>query len=417
MSTPSLQMTPTAYKEGKLYSVLPTSGVGDFTVSRNSKATRVNQDGFIEEVDENVPRLDYTDGGCPLLLTEPQSTNFITDSEDISDSAWSKVNCSVLQNQIVSPDGNINADKILETAVDSQHRLDISTTISSGVATFSLYAKAAERDSILMRIDQTVSFFDLTNGLTSSQGTTESFIKNVGNGWYRCTAIKPISNANEICRINITESYEVFNDYVGDPTKGVYIWGAQLEELSYATSYIKTEGSTVTRLGDVVTDAGDASTFNSSEGVLYAEIEALTELNSSSSSISIGDGSYFGNSLIIQYRALLNTITFKTFSSSVSTLDNFVIDIDELNKVALKYKANDCAFFINGVKVGINTSFAGFSALDRLNFDRGDGGEKFFSKTKELKVFNEALSDSSLVDTTGFSSFIDMAQQFNYELI
>ena len=81
MANPSLAMIPSGYKAGTLYSVLPTDGISDFTVDRNSIATRVNEQGLIEEVAVNVPRLDYSDGGCPVLLTEPQSTNLYLNSQ------------------------------------------------------------------------------------------------------------------------------------------------------------------------------------------------------------------------------------------------------------------------------------------------------------------------------------------------
>ena len=55
----------------------------------------------------------------------------------------------------------------------------------------------------------------------------------------------------------------------------IYIWGAQFEKLSYPTSYIPTNGSTVTRDAETCTGAGEAADFNSEEGVLYAEIAAL----------------------------------------------------------------------------------------------------------------------------------------------
>ena len=80
MATPKLALIPTGYKAGKLYSVLPESGVGDFTVVRATEATRVNEAGLIETMGANVPRLDYSGGGCPVLLTEPQRTNYIVES-------------------------------------------------------------------------------------------------------------------------------------------------------------------------------------------------------------------------------------------------------------------------------------------------------------------------------------------------
>ena len=74
MAIPTIAMIPSSFKAGKLGSVLPLNGDGDFTFTRASSATRVNQSGLIEEVAANVPRLDYTGGGCPSLLLEPQQT-------------------------------------------------------------------------------------------------------------------------------------------------------------------------------------------------------------------------------------------------------------------------------------------------------------------------------------------------------
>jgi hypothetical protein len=81
----------------------------------------------------------------------------------------------------------------------------------------------------------------------------------------------------------------VHYSYSGDGTSGVYIFGAQLEEGSYPTSYIQSEaGGTVSRVADAVTGAGDATLFSSvnSSGVLYAEIAALSDDGTSSKNIN-----------------------------------------------------------------------------------------------------------------------------------
>jgi hypothetical protein len=80
MATPSLLLIPDRYKSGVLYSQLPESGAGDLTFTRASGATRVNASGLIESVASGVPRLDYTGGGCPSLLLEPQRTNLFLNS-------------------------------------------------------------------------------------------------------------------------------------------------------------------------------------------------------------------------------------------------------------------------------------------------------------------------------------------------
>ena len=66
MAIPSLALIPTGFKDGKLYSVLPESGVGDFDVVRGSGATRVNKDGLVVDVrnlsGELVTNGDFSNG-------------------------------------------------------------------------------------------------------------------------------------------------------------------------------------------------------------------------------------------------------------------------------------------------------------------------------------------------------------------
>ena len=73
-----------------LYSQLPINGDGDLTFARTTIANRVNEQGVIEEMAVNVPRLDYSDGGCPVLLLEPSSTNLWVGSEvGVTDATYS----------------------------------------------------------------------------------------------------------------------------------------------------------------------------------------------------------------------------------------------------------------------------------------------------------------------------------------
>jgi hypothetical protein len=91
MATPSLAMIPSGYKASKLYSVLPSDGTGDFTVARAGLRHRINSDLKLELIDANVPALNYDAiGGCPVLNTEPQTTNLITYPITFSDDYWTK---------------------------------------------------------------------------------------------------------------------------------------------------------------------------------------------------------------------------------------------------------------------------------------------------------------------------------------
>ncbi len=197
MATPSLAMIPSGFKAGKLYSVLPESGVGDFTFARASAATRVNEDGLIETMGNNVPRLDYTDGGCPNFLLEPQSTNLITYSEDFSDSSWDVFRGSVTSNATTSPDGTLNASRYQEDSQTGSHLFRRqSLSITNGLSyTGSIFAKKGELTSVVLQSNSSSRWvasatFDLENGVvTSGNGV----IADYGNGWYRCFPNRPRS--------------------------------------------------------------------------------------------------------------------------------------------------------------------------------------------------------------------------------
>ena len=81
MSTPSIALIPSGYKSGKLYSQLPINGDGDLDFARTTIANRVKEQGVNEEIAVNVPRLDYSEGGCPVLLLEPSRKNLFLNSE------------------------------------------------------------------------------------------------------------------------------------------------------------------------------------------------------------------------------------------------------------------------------------------------------------------------------------------------
>ena len=288
MATPSLAMIPSGYKASKVYSVLPESGVGDFDFTRATTATRVNSNGLIEEMAINVPRLNYPliDGvvnGCPSLLLEPQRTNLITYSEDFSQGYWTKNGASVTSG-FLSPDGTANAFKLVEDSANSEHFIQAQNiSIVSDKYSFTMFAKASEITKLRVRganyfTNIAGADFDLTSKTATNLSTgIDAKIVEMGNGWFKCT-FTSLDNgfvgSNGHFRVYLLDDTGS-TSYTGDGTSGVYIWGAMLEQGSYPTSYIPTNGSSVTRNAETCNGAGDAATFNDSEGVLMAEISAL----------------------------------------------------------------------------------------------------------------------------------------------
>ena len=432
MAKPKLCLIPAA-QGSKLFSVLPSSGVGDFDFSRSGKATRINSQGLIEEVSNGQSRLNYPmiDGkvvGCPHHILEPQRTNIVNYSEDFSNSYWTKSNTLITSNSVISPDGTLNADKFVEDFSNTAHRLFANqiAVVSGSSYTFSLFAKYKNRQYLQLTFNGTqfnstqFATFDLINGVVSGFSSSVANIEKYKNGWYRLIFTATATVTSNTSAYIITSNVPNLRDpsYQGDGSS-VYIYGAQLEEGSYATSYIPTNGSSVTRNAETCNGAGDSATFNDSEGVLMVEASALAK-DGTNRYISISDGSD-ANRLYLRYRASNNVFSGGiVVNNSLQVLFDTTDDnILNFSKFLLKYKENDFEFWLNGFKLLVDTSGSTFpnGTLNQLRFDTGGTGVPFYGKTKQIQYYNSALTDSELEQLTSWTSFSDMAQGQQYSII
>ena len=399
---PTLALIPSAYKTGKVYSVLPADGVGDFDFGRSGQATRVNKDGLIETVGGNTPRLNYPmiDGvvsGCPSLLLEPQRTNLLQYSEDFSNAAWIKSNATIISNSIISPNGSLNADELQVTSSGGNIYDNVS---GSGDGVFSVFAKYKDVQYIRLRSTNSYAFFDIKNGvLGGTISTIDTKIEKYPNGWYKCSVIG--NNTNSLAQIFVS------SDGVNTGLGNVYLWGADFQEGSYATSYIPTSGSIGTRDADACNGAGNEQVFNDSEGTFFVNFAADFNIYNSGLAdrgISINDGTNSNSVKIFQATSLDNKMAYDLDTSlganQVFNTSTQFTDITDFNKVAFTYKQNEFKIFLNGVQQGstdTNGSVFSNGTLKGISFDYGQEGNKpFFGRVKEVKYFNSALTDAEL---------------------
>ena len=390
----------------------------DFTFTRNDAGTRVNASGNIESVGVDLPRIDYL-GGSGSWLLEPEATNTATYSNDfsqgtifISSSDASTTNGVIITaNATTSPEGLTNASKIqIGTTNSGFNRLRYASVnmVSGNINTLSIFAKKGSGvDWFGIFADGfdvgTRAWFDLENGVVgnASNGVLDSKIEDYGNGWYRCSmSFTTVNDTNGVVSFVIT-NINGGTSYSGDLTDHHFIYGLQAESHAtreYATSYIPTSEGTGTRAADSATDAGSSDLISSTEGVLYAEISALTnELDGTYKVITLNNG------IVDEYVLLgftdINNIYASVGGTFISSLTP--TDITDFHKVAIKYEDNNTKLFINGVQVGTtNTTATVPSGLDRLNFDSGLGGSPFQGNVKCVAVFKEALTDAELTCLT-----------------
>jgi len=365
----------------------------------------------VKEITGDRARLNYEiEGGLvntkPSLLLEPQSTNLVTYSEDFSQSYWVKSGASVTSG-FVSPDGTNNAYKLVEDSANSRHFIN-STEFSTPdtVYSSSVFVKPNGRNKIALRENaQTGNYasFNLSNGTLIATNGVSASIESMFNGWYRInyqiTSGASIILGFELLSDSYTSGDPYSNPYQGDGLSGIYIFGAQVESQTYATSYIPTNGSTQTRAAETCNGAGTSSILPSEEGILYAEIEALAN-DGTLRLITLGDNSS-SNAVSIQL-ANPNQITLYVNSGGVNQCA-IVASVTTLayNKCAIRYKQNNFSAYVNGTKVGVDTSGSTFAsgALNRINFDIGySSTSAFYGKIRDIRVYNTKEMTDSEVD-------------------
>ena len=415
----SLIMTPSGAKATKLYSHKPHNGNGDFTHDRNAgTATRVNKDGYIEAVAADVPRLDYPliDGvvqDCPALLLEPAATNLIQYSEDLTQ--WStNEDVTITSNNIISPDGTLNADKFEFTA-DGHIRANNSQLTFVNDYAFSIFIKKGNSRYVTLAARFFTSplaiGFDLDTETSQSGGIIEKY----PNDWYRLSITNNVTGDADRTGVFYVYLPYTLGSKISVSGNYAYAWGAQVVEGSYPTSYIPNDGTTatVTRNADVCNSAGTSAEFNDSEGVLYAEIAALAN-DGGNRQISISNG---GTTERIYFGFRTNSNEFILSSKDSSYVIDTVSDVTNFNKYAFKYKSSSFKAFINGFDYDL-TLDGGLlpTGLDTLNFDNGAGNNDFYGKTKEIATFKEALTDSELEQLTSWDSFTEMATSQEYSI-
>ena len=378
VTTENIQLTPNAVKKDVLYALEvgnPITGTAaDFDYARASTATKVNVNGLVTTVSNDVPRVDYSVNESGELLLEPSSTNDFTRSNEFDNAAWFKSGATITANAGISPDGTNNAFR-LEMSASSNNLYQL-PSLSANTHTLSVWVKNNGAGD---------NYFRLRIG----NNTSGNFLAT--DNWVRYTYTAPPSGGTV---------FGIRGSTVAN--RDLLIYGAQIEELDYATSYIPTTTAAVTRSAEMVSGSGNTTLINSQEGVLYIEAAALYD-DVTDRHISLSDGTT-SNQIVIGYDAYSNRIEASLFNTGAEDVKLSYVITDEtaLSKIAFKWAETDFALWIDGTEVGTNTSSSvdGADTYTELQLADGDGTNPFIGRLRELKVFTTALSDTELTALT-----------------
>jgi hypothetical protein len=248
-AAPSLLIVPYRSKTGKLYSQIPTSGAGDFTVTRDTTARRFNSAGLIASVASGIPRLDYyTSGGtagCPALLVEPAATNLVLHSRDLTNAVWSGTNVTRVKNAVGADGVASGATTLTATAASGTVLQALSHASQSRV--FSAYVRRVTGTGAIQ--------------MTTNNGTTWTTV--TISSLYTQVACAAQTVASGTIGFRMAVSGDVIEV---DFTQG--------EVGPVATSPIVNAAASGSRSADVISVSGAVSgSIGQTEGTIYVEFE------------------------------------------------------------------------------------------------------------------------------------------------
>jgi len=403
-----LLLIPSAYKSGKVYSVYPINGDGDFSYSRSGDATRINTGGLIEELSANIPRIDHTGGGCPSLLLESQRTNLVLFSEEFSGTNWGTLNTSITSNSVISPNGTMSGNTLERTSTSASYRShNISKSASAITHTTSVFIKKGSDDYFAIRAQGSypsrvdIRFRFDTEEIYYAQSVSnftliDYGVENHTNGWFRIYYTYTTDTHTNLAIIFSPRATDGNIDSSDtSSTAFAYVWGAQTEIGAYISSYIKTEATIITRFKDECFNGGDGNSLNVSEGTFFVDLKPYNGGNETRISLNNGTDS---QKIVFMFQS--NGTQIKVYSSG--GVSNFLnLTFNQINKIAVTFKANEYKFFINGALIGSNTNASVPIGMDRLNFSNTTNTANHFEgKIYDTRVYNKVLTETEAIKLT-----------------
>ena len=393
-------------------------------LTRGSTGTFVGSNGLIQTAAVNAARFDHdpvSPFACRGLLIEEGRTNLALQSEGFSTGSWSKSGSTVTADSIASPDGAVTADLLNEDSGLSTHvTQQAAPSLTAGQPyTFSVFAKAGSHTSFQIGLSTTAfgalifANFVLTGSgsVGTSSGVTTS-IQSYPNGWYRCNVtIASVSGGAGgfvvIVANNNNSSSARLPSYQGTGAQVVYLWGAQLEAGSFATSYIPTTTSALARSADVcsITGANFTGMYNQPEGtyqINYSFIPGYSVVGSSTTLVQASNNNFNDLTRVGSALGSLNQ-RFDTISGGTLTriTSSNSQSLTAQNKISAAYKVGSNAMSLNGGSVATGSPVGITSLATRLDIGSNhDASSKMNGHIAVFRYYKKRLDNAKLVSLT-----------------
>ena len=362
------------------------------TFTRSTAAYGEDTAGDLIQFASGVPRI--TNKG---VLIEESRTNLLLQSQTFDNAIWTKGSATINADVAVAPDGASTADKLVENASTAQHLVLQSISVGASTYTYSVFVKAAERSWVFLQQDgiPTGQYFNVSTGsLGSATGTpSAASIVPYGNGWYRCIMTFTASAGTPAAYIMLASGNNA-SDYTGDGTSGLYLWGAQLEAGSSATSYIPTTSTSATRNTDVLASANDP---NPTAYTVVAEFTIPVTGPDYGHIWGYDDGTA-NNRAFVYYHRPFGKLWLEVLVGgvSVASMDLGTATPGQSYKVAARIAANDFAAIKTGGTLATDASGA-VPATSSFRHGGSVAGSEFFGGVvKRIRRWSVGKTNSEL---------------------
>jgi hypothetical protein len=412
----AVQVLPASYTTGTINVVWTadgTSGVYLWGAQLEPVTYQTAPGAYIPTTTAAVyqPRFDYDPSTLAAkgLLIEESRVNLLTYSGDITAANWIGSSGISFGTPTTAPDGSARLARIIESNTNVQHALiSNSVAFSAGTYTVSIYAKAGERSILQLLVGGLVNAtdfanFNLATGAIGSYSGNVPTITSVGNGVYRCvwSFTAAAASATVFALTQISTSAARYTAYLGDGTSGLYVWGAQLEAGSFATSYIPTVAASVTRVADVVKFGGAAFTSmqTATQGTIVSQYKLLALSTAATQEIYNIDSGSAANAIYIRANnaaGSMETVAyvggasqgFLVWSGSVTT---------NVSRCAYGYALNNTGLSVNGDNAALDTTYTVPSGFTRATLGcRANSAAFLNGHIQSFAYYNQRLSDATL---------------------
>ena len=327
------------------------------------------------------------------LLVEEQRTNLLVRSDDFT-TTWAASGATITANATASPDGTANADALVEDGTTGLHLTQQFFTFLNATAyTVSVYVKASTRTWVQVLLPAAAftasqgGFFNLSGAgsLGTVTGTpTSRSITAVGNGWYRITITATSTAAAGGNIAVVAASADGTTSYAGtNGATALFPWGAQLEAGVFATSYIPTVASTVTRSADVATITGQnfAQWYRQDAGSFAVDFSALVSANTNNANVLSSYASGTNLNRIWMWSGAPGVVRNSVVSggTGVAELTGTTVVANALLKAAAAYQVDSYGFSTNGGAVASDTSGALPSGISLLGIGQTGASTEYLN--------------------------------------